>query len=69
MFFFKKKNQKTFICFGQHRVSPFGSGAAGNLQKFFAAVSSGQCKGCAIFVLDRRDSWVADRVGVFLLML
>jgi hypothetical protein len=37
MFFFEKKNQKTFICFGQHRVSPFGSGAAGNLQKFFAS--------------------------------
>ncbi len=36
-FLFEKKNQKTLVLFGWHRVSPFGPGAAGNLQKFFAS--------------------------------
>jgi hypothetical protein len=37
VFFFEKKNQKTFICFGRHRVALSGSGTAGNSQKFFAS--------------------------------
>jgi hypothetical protein len=37
VFFFEKKNKKTFACCGRHRISAFGFGAAGNLQKFFAS--------------------------------
>jgi hypothetical protein len=37
MFFFEKKNQKTFTCFGQHRIRPGGLAAARNRQNFFAS--------------------------------
>ncbi len=40
MFFFEKKNQKTFICFGRHRIYLCRLDAAGNLQKFFASFFS-----------------------------
>jgi hypothetical protein len=33
LFFFEKKNQKTFVFFGRHRISLFGPGAAGGLEK------------------------------------
>ena len=37
MFFFEKKNQKTFICFGRHRSSLLGPAAGRQEQKFFAS--------------------------------
>jgi hypothetical protein len=36
-FFFEKKNQKTFICFGQHLTGLFSPEATGNSQKFFGS--------------------------------
>jgi hypothetical protein len=37
LFFFEKKNQKTFIRYGRHRTHTGGPAAAGNEQKFFAS--------------------------------
>jgi hypothetical protein len=36
-FFFEKKNQKTFVCFGPHLTRLFSPGAASNSQKFFVS--------------------------------
>jgi hypothetical protein len=37
MFFFEKKNQKTFVCDGQHQASLVELFAASKEQKFFAS--------------------------------
>ncbi len=37
VFFFEKKNQKTFIRFGQHRCFPIKRNAGRHVQKFFAS--------------------------------
>jgi hypothetical protein len=37
LFFFEKKNQKTFAPYGRSRMAPPGPGSAANEEKFFGS--------------------------------
>jgi hypothetical protein len=63
-FFFEKKNQKTFVCFGRHLCYSCGSAATSNSQKFF--VSFFQKRNTSLLLLPPSSTLALEHpAGIF----